>query len=43
MQIKTKREVYTVNEVSEELSMSHNPACRLYRKKKPPGVIHLGN
>lgn len=42
MPTETKKEVYTVSEVSQKLGISRNLAYRLCRDKQLPGVIHLG-
>jgi predicted DNA-binding transcriptional regulator AlpA len=38
----TKKQVYSVNEVSKMLSISRNLAYRLCRQGQIPGVIFLG-
>jgi len=38
----TEKRVYSINEVSELLSISRNLAYRLCRQREIPGVIFLG-
>ena len=40
--MKTRKQVYSVKEVSELLSISRNLTYRLCREKQIPGVIFLG-